>query len=144
MSIVQTSYWWRPCLFLSLKKIYNSGCMRFLPISEQAMQCISYSSVLKTQLEMFSKKRKRKRKTPGLGAFLKFLLFCFRKWDPANKNYRKHFSVSISSQWVPRPIFFESVYPYFQQKGCLREEFLNKFFLLVNISFKLNRKIVFA
>ena len=60
------------------------------------MQCISYSSVLKTQLEMFSKKKKRKRKTPGLRAFLKFLLFCFRKWDLANKNYRKHFSLGIS------------------------------------------------
>ena len=63
-----------------------------------SMQCISYSSVLKTQLEMFSKenKKSKKRKTPGLGTFLKFLLFCFRKWDPANKNYRKHFSVCIS------------------------------------------------
>ena len=62
----------------STKNLLNTTKHNCL-LCTQSMQCISYRSVLKTQLEMFSKCAHFK-KTPKHRTFIKLLLFCFWKW----------------------------------------------------------------
>ena len=99
------------------------------------MQCISYSSVLKTQLEIFSKKKKKKKKNTGTYCFvfeneisrIKITANIFPLVYPSFKQ-----KGCLRNEFLAQ-IFFELVYRYFQQNGCLGEELLNQFFLLVNI-----------
>ena len=102
-----------------------------------------------------SVKKKQKRKTPGLGTFLKFLLFCFRKNFGRGTLREVNHTEWLTSRRVRRPKLFTSIYLYLYrmieltwsssakflykyiftitQNDWHRKEFLTQIFLLIYI-----------